>query len=197
MRVVSRPRGTDWRVAATAVVGLALGACSSSQDVLDPSHLAPQQTVAGATDSATTSAAPTPGPTPGTTTASTTQTQAPTGTRIRFAPIVGPSVEAATALSQSLTTSARQRGIVAAGPNDDSGYMLRGYFTRLVEGREVTGIYVWDVYDAKGNRVHRISGQEKARAGSGDGWDAVPNSSMQAIGNSTVEQFASWVASHG
>ena len=58
-------------------------------------------------------------------------------------------------------------------------------------------IYVWDVYDAKGNRVHRISGQEKARAGSGEGWDAVPNSSMQAIGNSTVEQFASWVASHG
>jgi len=179
-------------VAAVAVVGLALGACSSSQDVLDPSNLAPPQPVAGAGNPA----APPSGANP-TVTASTTPTQAPAGTRIRFAPIVGPSVEAATALSQSLTVSARQRGIVAAGAEDDTGYMLRGYFTPLVEGRETTVIFVWDVYDAEGNRVHRISGQEKAPSGSGEGWNAVPTSSMQAIGSNTIDQFVAWISSRG
>ena len=196
MRVVSSPRGTSWRVVAAAVAGLALGACSISQDVLDPANLAPPQPAAGATSPGAPSPTQTGDAAP-TVTASTKPTEAPAGTRIRFAPIVGPSVEAATALSQSLTASARQRGIVAAGAEDDTGYMLRGYFTPLVEGRETTVIFVWDVYDAKGNRVHRISGQEKAPSGSGDGWSAVPTSSMRAIGGNTIDQFVAWVSSRG
>jgi hypothetical protein len=169
----------------------ALGACTSTQDVLDPANLAPPQSTAGQPDAAT-ALAPSPG-----TTASTTSAPVPAGTRIRFAPIVGPSVEAATALSESLSAGARQRGIAMAGAADTSSYLLRGYFTPLVEGRETTVVFVWDVYDTAGNRVHRISGQERAPAGSGDGWTAVPAASMQAIGGSTIDQFAAWVASRG
>lgn len=169
-------------MAAAAVACVALGACNSTQDVLDPSQLAPSQS--GTAE----------GPSPAIT-ASTTTAAVPAGTQIRFAPIVGPSVEAATALSESLTAGARRRGIGMAGGG--SGYLLRGYFTPLVEGRDATVIFVWDVYDAEGNRVHRISGQEKASSGSGEGWNAVPTSSMQAIGNSTIDQFAAWVASRG
>jgi hypothetical protein len=100
-------------------------------------------------------------------------------------------------LSESLSDGARRRGIAMAGAADDTGYLLRGYFTPLVEGRETTVIFVWDVYDAEGNRVHRISGQEKAASGSGEGWSAVPLTAMQAIGTTTVDQFAAWAASRG
>lgn len=191
MRAVPGPSGMGKVVAALAAAGLALAACSSTQEVLDPSNLVPPQPRAGASDPAT-GGSPNPG-----ITASTTPAQVPAGTRIRFAPIVGPSVEAATALSESLSASARRRGIGTAGAADDSGYLLRGYFTPLVEGRETTVIFVWDVYDAQGNRVHRISGQEKATSGSGEGWSAVPLPTMQAIGTSTIDQFATWAAGRG
>ena len=126
-----------------AAAGLALAACSSTQDVLDPSNLAPPAADASGPD------------------------------------------------------GARRRGIAMAGAADDTGYLLRGYFTPLVEGRETTVIFVWDVYDAEGNRVHRISGQEKAASGTGEGWSAVPLTAMQAIGTTTVDQFAAWAASRG
>ncbi len=180
------------RAALAAASLVALAACTSTQDVLDPANLAPAQSAAGQSDPDGAALAPSP-----TTTASTTPAAIPAGTRIRFAPIVGPSVEAATALSQSLSAGARQRGIAMAGSSDTSSYLLRGYFTPLVEGRETTVIFVWDVYDPEGNRVHRISGQERAASGSGDGWNAVPSSSMQAIGGSTIDQFATWIASRG
>ena len=48
--------------------------------------------------------------------------------------------------------------------------------------------------DPSGNRLHRINGQQKAPAGSGEGWAAVPPATMQAIADSTVDQLTSWLA---
>ena len=134
-----------------------------------------------------------PAPVPSTT---ATQTAALSKARVQIAPIVGTSVEAATSLSERLSTAARQRGIRMTGSADPAAtLMLRGYFTPLVEGKETTVIYVWDVYDPTGNRVHRISGQQKSASAGGEGWAAVPAASMQAIGDATIEQLATWIGS--
>ena len=137
-------------------------------------------------------AAPVPPVAPG------TQSAALSAARIQFAPIVGPSLEAASSLSERLTAQASARGIRVVGQaGGGATHLLKGYFTPLIEGRQATVVYVWDVYDPKGNRVHRISGQEKAAAGSGDGWAAVPPSTMQAIGAATIDQFAAWLSATG
>ena len=52
----------------------------------------------------------------------------------------------------------RQRATPAAT------HVLKGYFSAMTEGKETTVIYVWDVYDPAGNRLHRIQGQQKAPA---------------------------------
>jgi hypothetical protein len=115
--------------------------------------------------------------------------------RIHFAPIVGTSVDAASSLSGRLLSRARERGIQTVGDADPATtHMLKGYFTPLVEGKETTVIYVWDVYDPSGNRVHRISGQQKSASRGGEGWAAVPPATMQAIADATVEQLAAWLA---
>jgi len=54
-------------------------------------------------------------------------------------------------------------------------------------------IYVWDVLDPAGNRLHRIQGQQGA-SGKGEGWAAVPPATMQAIADQTVDQLMIWLA---
>ena len=177
--------------AAVMVAALAMSACSSTQDVLEPSAIAPTSTVDSAfpAESETVTAQPAPGASASLPPAIASQT------RLRFDPIVGASVEAATPLTERLATSARARGMRLAGSADPSAtHVLKGYFSTLSEGGETTVIYVWDVYDLAGNRLHRINGQQKAPSSGGDGWAGVPPATMQAIADVTVEQLAVWLA---
>lgn len=179
-------------MAVSLLAAAALSACTSTQDVLEPSAIAAQPPAQG-------DAAPQPATTatPGASTAPTPAQSAAVAAnaRIQFAPIVGTSVEAATVLSQRLSTRARERGIVLARSNDPATtHVLKGYFTPLAEGKETTVIYVWDVYDPTGNRVHRITGQQKAPSGGGDGWSSVSSSTMQTIADATIDQLITWLS---
>ncbi|MER8390697.1 MULTISPECIES: hypothetical protein [unclassified Mesorhizobium] len=190
------------------LVALALAACTNAKDVLEPSAIAPQstQSLSGAGSAATPPA--TPARPAGTAqTADTAQPSAAVAvppaksaaaiarTRLQVAPIVGASVEAATPLTAELQTRARQRGITLAGSTDQTPtHVLKGYFSTMTEGKDTTVIYVWDIYDPAGNRLHRINGQQKAPSvGGGEGWAAVAPATMQAIADQTIDQFATWL----
>ncbi|MER8834349.1 hypothetical protein NKJ72_15455 [Mesorhizobium sp. M0045] len=190
------------------LVALALAACTNAKDVLEPSAIAPQstQSLSGAGSAATPPA--TPARPAGTAqTADTAQPSAAAAvppaksaaaiarTRLQVAPIVGASVEAATPLTAELQTRARQRGITLAGSTDQTPtHVLKGYFSTMTEGKDTTVIYVWDIYDPAGNRLHRINGQQKAPSvGGGEGWAAVAPATMQAIADQTIDQFATWL----
>lgn len=188
-----------WFVAATGLSVLAvLSACNSSKDVLEPSAIAPtEQSNALAKTEGTDVAAP---PVTGAATAAATSvptTGVSTKTRVQFAPIVGTPIEAATPLTQRLGTRAQARGITLAGSTDTTppGIIMRGYFSAMTEGKDTTVVYVWDVYDPAGTRLHRINGQKTAAtSGTGDGWTAVAPATMQAIADSTIDQLADWLA---
>ena len=171
-----------------------VAACSSTQDLLEPSAIAAappnetafsEQTDASLTQPAETAAA-----------AVAPQTVAVRpGTRLRFDSVVGATVEAVTPLNERLASRARAAGIKIAGNTDPSTtHVLKGYFSTLSEAGETTVIYVWDIYDAEGNRLHRINGQQKAGSAAGEGWGAVPPATMQAIADVTIEQLATWLA---
>jgi hypothetical protein len=168
--------------ALSVLVAAALTACSSTQDVLEPSAITPPATTAPAG--------------PGTTTAQAPQNLAAVSSaRIQFAPIVGTSVNAATALSERLAARARERGMALTRSGDTTTtHVLKGYFTPLTEGKETTVIYVWDVYDPAGSRVHRISGQQKTPAGGKEGWDSVSPETMRSVAEATIDQLAAWLA---
>jgi hypothetical protein len=190
------------------LVALALAACTNTKDVLEPSAITPPATSGPATTAAQGSAAVAPSPTaPATTGAAATATTPVTPaqaaailakTRLQIAPIVGASVEAATPLTAELQTRAKQRGITLAGSQDQTAtHVLKGYFSAITEGKDTTVIYVWDVYDPAGNRLHRINGQMKAPSvnsgGGADSWKAVAPATMQAIADQTIDQFAAFL----
>ncbi|TIU24733.1 MAG: hypothetical protein E5W34_05915, partial [Mesorhizobium sp.] len=85
-------------------------------------------------------------------------------------------------------TRARQRGVTLVGSTDQTAtHVLKGYFSTMSEGKDTTVIYVWDVYDPSGNRLHRINGQQKSPSvGSTEGWPAVAPATMQAIADQTI-----------
>ncbi|WP_109578105.1 hypothetical protein [Aminobacter sp. AP02] len=189
-----------WFVGAASLSVLALSACNSSKDVLEPSAITPtEQSNALARIEGTDVAAP---PVTGTATATATAVPAQsaavtTKTRVQFAPIVGTPVEAATPLTEQLGVRARTRGITLAGSTDTTppGIIMRGYFSAMTEGKDTTVVFVWDVYDPAGTRLHRINGQKTApSSGSGDGWPTVAPTTMQAIADSTIDQLADWLA---
>lgn len=187
-----------------ALSALALSACTST-DVLEPSAIARDAQSAPAAGALTT---PTTGTgnntsttaqapvTAGAATAAPSQAGAATSalpavTRLQFAPIVGTTVEAAAPLSERLAQRARERGITIVRSGEPQSHILKGYFSALPEGKQTTIVYVWDVLDAAGNRLHRIQGQQAVEGG--DGWPSVKPQAMQAIADQTMEQLSGWL----
>ena len=72
-------------------------------------------------------------------------------------------------------------------------YQLRGYFSALNEGKSVTLVYVWDVLDTSGSRVHRIAGQETGGSSSTDPWNGVSSAMMQQVARNTMQSLRSWL----
>ena len=175
--------------AALLLAAVAIAGCSSTQDVLNPAAIAaapPAEGALAAEGDAGLAASP-----------AVREAEAalvPSATRLRFDPIVGASVAAATPLTERLAARARSRRIALAGSGDAGAtHVLKGYLSTIAEGRNTTIIYVWDIYDPAGNRLPRIDGQQKAAGGAGD-WSAATPAAMQAIADDTIDQLASWLA---
>jgi hypothetical protein len=123
---------------------------------------------------------------------------APSKGTIRFLPIIGAPVQAVTPLSKELGTAARANGLVIKGSSDQTAeHVLKGYLSAFADGRKITVVYVWDVLDNAGARLHRIQGQEVVDGKASDAWSAVPPEVMQEIGTATIAEYMKWRQSQG
>lgn len=114
---------------------------------------------------------------------------------IRFLPIIGAPVEVVTPLSKQLGAEARSHGLTIKAASDTSSqHILKGYFSALNDGGKTTVVYVWDVLDGTGNRLHRIQGQDTVNATAANLWSVVPPQTMQAIATKTINEYLSWRA---
>lgn len=117
---------------------------------------------------------------------------------IRFLPIIGAPVQAVTPLSKELGASARGNGLTIKSSSDETAeHVLKGYLSAFSDGGKVTVVYVWDVLDNSGARLHRIQGQESIRGDGADAWSAVPPEVMKEIGIATIAEYMKWRQSQG
>ena len=146
----------------------------------------PSPTTQAAVVPATSAAAPAPGQ------AAAVRTSA----RVQFAPVIGASPASASPLASRLMARAAQRGLAVAQAGDaTTTHVIKGYFSAFTEQRETTVVYVWDVLDPAGNRLHRIQGQQKVAAAQGEGWNSVTPQTMEAIADRTIDDLATWLVS--
>ncbi len=173
-----------------------LAACNSTESALNVqgSNQGAGQTAAPAT----TRGSPATGTTPAAPTAAAPQRSAALKPgKLHIAPIVGAPVNVVTPLTHRMNDDAKTKGIQLAGNNDPSAaYVMKGYFSVLSEDNQTTVLYVWDVLDASGNRLHRIQGQEKVPGAAADSWSVVPASAMQAIADRTMQEYSAWLAAN-
>lgn len=120
------------------------------------------------------------------------------GPTVRFLPIIGAPVQAVTPLSRQLGAQARANGLTIRPSSDNSTeHILKGYFSAFSDGGKVTIIYVWDILDATGARLHRMQGQESVPGSGQDPWASVPASTMEAIAAKTIQDYVTWRQSQG
>lgn len=178
----------------------ALSACTSTSapDALESVTAAPAppaEAVGDVSDPGTATALTTD---PAATPANAAETQvtalATAAARIRLAPVVGAPEGAVRAMSRRIATRSTERGIALVPPGTTGAtHDMKGYFSAITESGKTTVIFVWDVFDASGNRLHRIQGQESAPGSSPDGWSSVSGRMMETIGTRTVDEFAAWL----
>ncbi|MDF0696785.1 hypothetical protein PYR71_09715 [Rhizobium sp. MC63] len=120
------------------------------------------------------------------------------GNTVRFLPIIGAPVQAVTPLSRQLGAEARAHGLSIKSSNDTSSdYILKGYLSAFSDDGKVTVVYVWDILDSGGARLHRIQGQESVPTAAADPWAGVPASVMQQIASKTIAEFTTWRQAQG
>jgi hypothetical protein len=117
---------------------------------------------------------------------------------IRFLPIIGAPMEAVKPLSQELGNAARSSGLTILPSSDRAAdNILKGYLSAFEDGDKVNIVYVWDVLDSAGNRLHRLQGQQAAPKQGSDPWASANASLMQEIARSTIGSYVEWKRVHG
>lgn len=116
---------------------------------------------------------------------------------IRFTPIIGAPMEAVVPLSQRLRSeAASERLAIKSFQDATSEHTLKGYLSADTFGDKTQVFYVWDVFDAEGRRLHRISGIEEVEATADTPWDAVTPEAMEHIAERTITAYLAWSATH-
>ncbi|AXS42701.1 hypothetical protein D1F64_17345 [Breoghania sp. L-A4] len=76
-------------------------------------------------------------------------------------------------------------------------YRVKGHLSAVGDNTASTILYVFDVYDGSGRRVHRFSGQETSNATSADPWAGISGETLNLIATRTVLALKAWLTRAG
>ena len=112
-------------------------------------------------------------------------------TKIAVAPIIGTTPQVAQELTDALVAAGKDRGLTLVPEGSKANYTLRGYLVATSEAKGSKISYIWDVNDAQGSRVARVSGEEVIGGRSGsDPWSGVDSAAIRSIAGKTTSQLA-------
>ena len=113
---------------------------------------------------------------------------------VTFLPIEGAPQTKISSLYRSLEISASQRGLpIVPATRVGAKYKVKGYFSALNDGSGTLLIYIWDVVDETGKRLHRINGRERTGTVKTDPWQAITDVEIQRVADSTADRIKSWI----
>ncbi len=114
--------------------------------------------------------------------------------RFAFVKVSGPPPDILQSLNASLNSEARARKLNIVGQDDpDATYQVKGYLSAVGDRQGTVLVYVWDVLDRKGVRLHRVSGQETGAGTSSDPWAGIKRDTVNATARQTIDDLVAWV----
>jgi hypothetical protein len=114
--------------------------------------------------------------------------------RFAFTRINGAPGDLLTTLSESLNKEAKARHLTVV-PEDDATatYKIKGYVSAVGGPTGTLLVYVFDVLDNRGVRIHRISGQERGGGAGSDPWGGIRDITVKSAAQHAVDDLAAWV----
>jgi hypothetical protein len=118
--------------------------------------------------------------------------------KVALAPIIGAPDDLGLQLrTQVVQAAERQKIGILADRDTTADFGMRGY---VVAARDKGGVkvsYIWDVTDASGKRVNRITGEETVAAAPGakDPWGSVTPTVTRAIADKVAASLGAWAPS--
>lgn len=113
--------------------------------------------------------------------------------KFAFAPVTGAPATVLTNISAELGKEAYAQQVSLVPVDDPAAtYIVKGYLSAVGDASGTIVVYVWDVFDRSGKRVHRISGQETAPGAGVDPWRGVDRSTASNVARQTISAVVAW-----
>ena len=117
---------------------------------------------------------------------------------VAFLPVTGAPQSAVANLAGAMRSAARVNSVpVVTSVERGARFQVKGYFSALNDGSGTLLVYVWDILDAGGQRLHRISGQERGSHSQGDPWTGIDQDVLLRVANLTMRDLREWMAARG
>ncbi|HSO46805.1 MAG TPA: hypothetical protein VLQ68_02635 [Rhizobiaceae bacterium] len=117
---------------------------------------------------------------------------------VSFLPVTGAPQSAVTSLATSMRQAAKNEKVpVVVSIEQGAKFQIKGYFSALNDGNGTILVYVWDVLDSSGARVHRISGQERSGGSTGDPWVGIKPDVYTRVADITMSSLRTLMTTRG
>jgi hypothetical protein len=114
--------------------------------------------------------------------------------RFAFTKISGAPGDLLTVLSASLKSEAKARNLNLVPEEDATAtYRVKGYVSAVGGPSGTLLVYVFDVLDTRGVRIHRISGQQIGGGAASDPWGGITAATVQVAAQHAIDDLAAWV----
>lgn len=117
-----------------------------------------------------------------------------TSKAMTFLPFEGAPQSKASSLTRLLNSTAQSNGLaILPATRKGAKYRVKGYFSALNDGNGTLLVYVWDVVDGSGKRLHRINGRERTGTSRTDPWQAITDAEIERVAKDTTSRLKTWV----
>lgn len=117
-----------------------------------------------------------------------------TSKALTFLPFEGAPQSKASSLTRLLNSAAQADGLaILPATRAGAKYRVKGYFSALNDGNGTLLVYVWDVVDGSGKRIHRINGRERTGTSKTDPWQAITDAEIERVAKDTTSRLKTWV----
>lgn len=111
-----------------------------------------------------------------------------------FLDITNTPSEQLTVLSKALAAEARSRELTLVKSDDPTAdFRVQGYLSAVAGASGTILVYVFDVLDPAGNRVHRVSGQEISPGTAPDPWVGVSEGTLEIAAQRVIDSIYAWL----
>lgn len=113
--------------------------------------------------------------------------------KFAFVEITGAPHQHIISFDRALKNEAEGRGLNIVPVGDPSTtYLVKGYLSAIGDRSGTFLVYVWDVTDASGVRLHRVSGKEAGGGSGTDPWLGIDAGAVSQVAQQTIDDLADW-----